>query len=395
MTDDTTPGRSPAHRLRRFGPPAIGLLVVAGLAAALWVRGRSAAREATALDHWPAVIKGRDYLQRDRPDLALQAVAHVRDEGKGAGEALAVAGLALAKMDQFRDARIALERALTIQPRQPMAAKALAAIHLSLGDTERGLARLRQAAELSPRDFRPWFTMGQVYLDLGKPQEAADVYAEAIKRNRYDVDSRLGRIDAILSVGQVDEAAREIAEALDRTPTNARLLGLASRQARDAADNDRAVDFAGRALAVDPANLDALFVRATVNHVSGRPEAARPDLERIVAINPNHLAALNLLMQVEGRLGLTGRAAETSARRRKAQDRLATMDALTQEISTRPDDPEPRFQMGLAAVEGNQRTLAVNCFQAALALKPDHDPSRRALAAIQAQAPARPPTDHR
>src|SRR5690349_15259470 len=42
--------------------------------------------------HWEAVERGRFYLERGRPDMALQAVSEVRDEAAGAGEAMAVAG---------------------------------------------------------------------------------------------------------------------------------------------------------------------------------------------------------------------------------------------------------------------------------------------------------------
>ena len=50
------------------------------------------------------------------------------------------------------------------------------------------------------------------------------------------------------------------------------------------------------------------------------------------------------------------------------------MDKLTKVIDQHPDDPEPRWQMGQAAMEGEMYTLAYQCFQAALDLDPGFSP---------------------
>ena len=176
-------------------------------------------------------------------------------------------------------------------------------------------------------------------------------------------------------------------------PNRARLLGLAAREARDSGRDDEALDLANRALAIDPDDVEALFVRAHLRHASGQSDRALADVERVVALNPNQLSGLNLLAQVESRLGLSDRAAKTAERRRQAGERLARMDVLTREIASHPDDPEPRWRMGLAAVEGHQRTLAVNCFQAALALDPDYRPARESLAALNAPGGERAPVE--
>jgi tetratricopeptide (TPR) repeat protein len=297
---------------------------------------------------------------------------------------MCVAGLALAHLEQYRSARLALERSLKLQPKQPMAAKVLAALHLSMGDSAQGLDCLRKAAELSPTDFRPWFTMGQVYFDLGETDQAASAYREAIRRNGRDVDSRLGLIESLLTLGRGEEASLVVAETMVLDPNRARLLGLAARQARDSGRNDEAIALADRALTIDPDEIDALFVRAHIRHDSGHSEQALADVERVVAINPNQLAGLYLLVQIESRLGLNDRAARTAERRRLASERRIRMDSLTREIANHPNDPEPRWRLGLAAIEGNQHMLAFNCFQAALALNPDYRPARESLAALNA-----------
>ena len=111
--------------------------------------------------------RGRDALRRGRPDLALQAVSSVRDEAPGSGEAMTVAGLALLRLGEYRGARLALERAIKLQPNQFDAAITLAELNFGLGNGPRGIEVLQMAARLRPREFRVWLTMGKVLNDLG------------------------------------------------------------------------------------------------------------------------------------------------------------------------------------------------------------------------------------
>jgi tetratricopeptide (TPR) repeat protein len=390
METPASPPMGPSVRLRSAGLLTLGL-VAAGLLIAL-AATRLAMRPAKTDDegHWPEVARGKRFLRAGRPDLALEAVSAVRDERPGAGEAMYVAGMALSQMHHFRSARLAFERSLKLQPDRPSVLKALAALYLSMGESVRGLECLKRAAEVEPRDFRPWLAMGKVYLDLGRTSDAADAYAEAVKREPTHFDARLGWLESLLAVNRAGEAG-PLAEGLLRLrPELPKLLGLAALQARDTGRDDRALDLAGRALALDPDEPEALLVRARLRLLAGRPEEALPDAERVVALNPNRLEALVLLGQVETRLGLTDRAAATALRHHKATQRLVQMDALTKEIDAHPDDPEPRLKLGLVALEGGQVSLARSCFQAALAVRPDYGPARERLDALDG-APSRDP----
>lgn len=384
-TDRSTAGPSP----RAVVLAGTGLLIVAsGLIAAAVVHSRPRSGPAGAVgadvDHWAAVYRGRTLLQQNRPDLALRAVAHVRDTRPGAGEAMCVAGVSLARLDQIRDARIALERAVRLQPKQPMAVKTLAAIYMSLGDTDRGLEYLKKAAELSPKDPRPWSAMGKAYLDMGLNAEAATAYEASLERDPSQPEAVLGSIEAFLASGRVEDAGPLVARGLRHDPYNPRLLGLAAHQARDSGQFAEALAFAERALALDPEDVEASLTRARLRHAAGQDEAALEDANKAVTVNPNLLAALDLKMQVESSLKLADRAGETAVRRKRVMERLALMEALTQQIAARPDAAEPRWRLGQAAADGGQFVLAANCFLAALALEPRCRPAAEGLATLNA-----------
>ena len=72
--------------------PAHSQFVSWGLQWLAWDGGGMRASGARASDHWVAVARGQAYLRQNRPDLALQAVFDIRDEGPGAGEAMTIAG---------------------------------------------------------------------------------------------------------------------------------------------------------------------------------------------------------------------------------------------------------------------------------------------------------------
>src|SRR5262249_7273837 len=143
--------------IRTAGAVGLALLAVSIAGWSWWsLRHRSPIHR-----HWEAVERGRLYLERGRPDLALQAVSEVRDEAPGGGEAMAVAGLSLIRLGEYRGARLTLERALRLQPNQFDTAMGLAQLNLALGNGQRGVEVLQSAARLRPGEFRVWLTLAK------------------------------------------------------------------------------------------------------------------------------------------------------------------------------------------------------------------------------------------
>ena len=102
-------------------------------------------------------------------------------------------------------------------------------------------------------------------------------------------------------------------------------------------------------------------------------------------VNPNHLASLQLLTQVQSSMGMTSEAEATKERTNRARTRTQQMDALVKAIDRSPLDPEPRWRMGVAATEGEMYTLAYQCFQAALDLDPGYKPAQDGLKTLRTE----------
>lgn len=349
----------------------------------LWAGMRE---EAEPPNHYEEVSRARKLLERGEFEQAFQIASQIRDEKPGAAEALTVAAHALLATGQVSTAKQALERSLHLKSDQADACKMLAAIYIASGDGPRGVTMLQRAAELDPRDFRPWFAMGKVRHEMGDLAESAEAYAAALARvipAEEAKQARLGRIRVLLDANRDDEATPDLEMALKSWGDSAEVLGLAARRARALGETEEALQFAERALAIDSKNFDSYLVRGQVRQLAGQLEEALADLERAAELNPNHQGALQLMLQVQTRLGRGDDAERTKQRVQALRDRLALMNRLAKEINQRPNDPEPRYLMGKAALEGGLSTLAYQCFQAALDLQPDYEPAREGLTALR------------
>jgi cytochrome c-type biogenesis protein CcmH/NrfG len=337
--------------------------------------------------HWDTVARGREALRRRRPDLALREVQAVRDEAPGAGEAMTIAGMALLRLREYRGARLALERALKLQPNQFDAAITLAELNFGLGNGARGIEVLQMAARLQPQEFRVWLTMGKVLFDLGDPNRAIQAYEKALGLNPEDHDALVGLIRCLIGTDVSDQAEPWVAKALAKYPDDPTVLGFAARVAFDDNRLDDAIALADRTLARDFKNLDALLARARARVVQAQWQQALPDAECARVAHPNDLGTLQLLHKIQTKLGLTERAAITQAQRVRAQDRLEVINRLKKEINLHPEDPKLVWTMGKTAWEGGSFLLASRCFEAALALDPNFQQARESLAALRTAEP--------
>ncbi|WP_158633627.1 tetratricopeptide repeat protein [Tautonia sociabilis] len=367
----------------------ISALLVALLGGGLSLVRQHSLREAHRRDE-AAIRRGRALLELGRPDRALDVVGPIDESSPLLAEALTVRGMALAALDRVEESRQTLERSLRVGPVQPMAAKVLAAIYFSRSETDRGLKLLRLASQIDPADFRPWFATGKVLMILDRPAEAADAYARALELHPGDRDSRIGLIRALVASGDADTATPHLEAALRQGPNDPEALALAALLALARGEPEHALDYADRCLAIDPSRSDALLTRARIHRAFGRADLALADAEDAVRLAPNDPAALNFLALAEAAAGFSERSQATSARHRDLVARIARMHELTDQIQANPDDPEPRWRLGLEALEAGEIELARQSFQAALALQPDCPPALQGLAALSHPIPALP-----
>jgi tetratricopeptide (TPR) repeat protein len=197
------------------------------------------------------------------------------------------------------------------------------------GEHEAALRDLRRAAELDPSATRPLEWLGDISLELGRVDRAAEYFERYVA-----VDERSARVYYKLGVARYRAGAQ--AEALAALDT---------------------------ALVLDPDMGDARFLSGLCQRDLGRPQEARKTLERVVAEMPGARGPREALAEVYGTLG----------DRQRAIDTLEALSALD------PSRPEGLVAVGLAYAASGRDTQALQVLTRAVERFPESPHAYAAL----------------
>jgi tetratricopeptide (TPR) repeat protein len=262
----------------------------------------------------------------------------------GDPEALrAVAEVALAQ-HQPSDATNASQQLIALMPEDAEGYHWLGRARRMAADAEGSERALRKALELSPGYDGALITLGGLLLDTGKYAEADPIY-EQLGRS-YALSGRLGRAEALLGLGRVDDAAVQLSglsEELRNTSQareTAAKVAIAQGKAGDAVALLRPLlDGENKHASALALYGDALYAVDQVNSAAGAYDAA--------------LAVDSTLP--EARLGR----AETYLRAEKPKDALEQLDKVKATIGDRLRPPSLRARMlmqyGHAYVQRDKR----------------------------------------
>ncbi len=239
---------------------------------------------------------------------------------------------------------------------------------------------LLNASRLDPKDFRPWYAMGEVvYLRLRRYEQAIEAFQESLKRRPEHLESRIGLVDALVKSHRPEEAEPILNAVLSERAEDPRVLTLAAEIALELGKDPDAARLLERSLSIEPERRETLILQARVQLRQGRRRDALAVAERACALDPNDLAALGLLNSIQSALGMKEQAAQTLARRHDVEERSKQIETLMKAILEKPSDAELRCRLGRTAAEAGMQPLAVQSYQAALALVPDYPPARQGL----------------
>ena len=164
-------------------------------------------------------------------------------------------GLAVSLSKRFDEAEIEFETALKLDPKLYEASLLFARARLSQGKFEEAVKLLERCAVIRPESFETPGFLGQALVALGRKEEAAVAYRHQV----HLIDQHL-----------------------DLNPEDSRALILGATANANIHDVERAVDFAKRAIAVDPDDPMLLYNIACTYAIIGRPDDALDALEHSV-----------------------------------------------------------------------------------------------------------------
>jgi len=242
---------------------------------------------------------------------------------------LVAAGDRAAEDGRAFEALEAYSGALALVPDAVVAYLKRGRIYQLQGESEAALRDLRRAAELDPSATRPLEWLGDISLDLGRLDRAAEYYQRSVT---------------------LDE----------RNPRVLYKLGVARYRAGAARDALVPLD---QALTLDASLTDARFLRGLCLRDVGQPQEARAALEAVVAATPGASGPREALAEVYSSLG----------EHQRAIDMLEAISALD------PARPEPLVAVGTAYANSGRDSQALQVLTRAVERFPD---SPRAYAAL-------------
>jgi serine/threonine protein kinase/Flp pilus assembly protein TadD len=252
------------------------------------------------LEAYDYYLRGRQYFNQ----LRLKSLKFARQMFQRAIEidpnyALAHAGVAYccaflymyfdARASNLNQADQASKRAVELDPQ-------LAEAHVARGfavslrkDFEEAEKYLRHGLELDPNSYDAAYFYARALLSQGKWQQAAEMFQRASDLRPEDYQAPYFLAQAYIGMGKVDEGGKMRQHAtdvavkhLELNPDDSRALCLGAANLAAVGDADRAVEWAGRGLAIDPEDPMTLYNVACVYALGGRKEASLACLQKAV-----------------------------------------------------------------------------------------------------------------
>jgi tetratricopeptide (TPR) repeat protein len=155
------------------------------------------------------------------------------------------------------------------------------------------------AIRLNPKLYEAHYFYGRAAFQQGKHAAAVQHYQDASRVRPEDYQAVLLAVSSLRSLGLAPEAEAtqrrgvQLAEKhLELNPDDARALYLCATALMDQGDRERALDWAGRALAIDPEDSAVLYNVGCVYAVGGLADDAIGCLEKAVQNGFGHRAWL-------------------------------------------------------------------------------------------------------
>lgn len=206
-------------------------------------------------------------------ELYPKAISHYRQSIKrdpnqpGLDELLHELAESQVNIDQFEEALSTLKGCKT----SPAALTLEARCHSSLGRLDVAENQLRQAVRLDPRHVPALLAQGKLFLDDGKPAEAAEVLTRAIQFNPHDRQVHFQLSQALRALGKSTEADAEL-----------EVMLKIQQQQREFSDlHDQA--------ASQPDNAEIRYRTGELADLLGKPDLATIWYRAALAIDPNHI----------------------------------------------------------------------------------------------------------
>jgi putative PEP-CTERM system TPR-repeat lipoprotein len=302
---------------------------------------------------------------RAAPDLALalllqgqpqKAIDETAGEAaKGGGALHTTRGDAFFLLNNFAQARESYKQALAVAPDYSQAFLGLARIALREKDVASALSLTEQAIKANPKDPRNWVYKGLVLRTQEKAEDAIAAFTQAIALQPTAPGPYLERASDEIGLKKFDAAKTDIAAASKIAPNTVQVTY--TQGLYDAAQGNYAAarDAVQKVLAVEADHLPSILLAGMVELNLGGTEAAEQYLRKYIDNYPDNVFARMLLTRAMLKNGRPGEA-------------ILTLSPLLR--SGKPDVQQLTLA-GDAMLQGRDFSTAAEFFSRAIMLSPN------------------------
>ncbi|MEP9373588.1 FecR domain-containing protein [Mesorhizobium sp. KR1-2] len=191
-------------------------------------------------------------------------------------------------LDDRRKVEEGVERALTLDPDDPMALEARANYRAGIkGDVEGAYADLTRASELAPGSTTIWNALGLVQNARGASREAEAALKRAIELDPQDPVSHINLAYLYLDQDRIAEARKEIDTAFEVDPTFDIALLARGRYHMQTGELEKAREDLLAGTTASPADSQGLLLLSAAHYESGDLEPGRQALDNAERMDAN------------------------------------------------------------------------------------------------------------
>jgi len=157
-------------------------------------------------------------------------------------------------------------------------------VHLAARRNESAQKSFEKAVELDPAAADGWFGLGIIAQDAGDNAGALEHYQKAMELQPQRTDYVLAAASTLALLGQIEQGRILLDEQLSKTGGDVELLCAAAQLARKANQPDKARDYYGRAMLVNPADKGVMMGLAELYISQGNWAQAADIFEKLLPL---------------------------------------------------------------------------------------------------------------
>jgi tetratricopeptide (TPR) repeat protein len=187
--------------------------------------------------------------------------------------------------EKFKEAVIEYRNAVKAVPKDPAAHWKLAKASLEARDIRTAFAELQKTVELDPNNFEALGKLGEIYVMVGKKEEATQIADNLVKSRPNDPQGYILQSGLAVRAGKVDEGIAKLKKAAELDPKQVRTLLVIGNMYLLKRDRKSAQEWYDKALAVDPNAVDVHVTRGNFFFASGELDEGEKEYRKAIELS--------------------------------------------------------------------------------------------------------------